>query len=163
MFVEIKASLFSVAVDAIVVPTNCRGVQGAGLAKQAASIFPQWSKRYADICNHPAAKVQPGDALIWHVPASTYEKYCTRGIKFWDIIAVATKDDWRLPSKIEWIEQGLENIRLLAGGWNLHTIGIPLIGAGLGNLPPEQVRGLIRSAFQKEADVTAILCTIGGS
>jgi hypothetical protein len=53
MIVARAGDLFSEAGlthDAIVIPTNCVGVAGAGVAKAARDLWPSWNERYKASC-----------------------------------------------------------------------------------------------------------------
>jgi O-acetyl-ADP-ribose deacetylase (regulator of RNase III) len=61
-----------------------------------------------------------------------------------NFLLVATKDHWKDPSRIEWIENILEDMAdLLKSAEETMTIALPRIGAGLGGLPWDQVDNLI--------------------
>lgn len=121
--------IFASGAQAIVVPTNAVGTQGAGLAKTAARRWPQWSHEYRDVCAR--GTVKPGDVNVcerslWAMPR-------------W-IVAVATKDHWRAPSRLEWVEAGLRNLAKWAAESPVGSIATPALGCGLGGLAWEVVR-----------------------
>lgn len=131
---HMTGSIFDSGADAIVIPTNTVGVQGAGLAKQAAKRWPAWSRAYAAACKR-------GDAVpgtIWYHRADT----------IW-IVALATKDHWRDPSRIEWVEYGLHDLVNSVGLCEIASVAIPALGCGYGGLAWEDVRPRIERAAEQ--------------
>lgn len=130
------ADIFKTTCQAIVITTNCRGANGAGLAKMAKLRWPAWDREYRAWCieNHP----DPGDVLLAAFgdrPAG--HRWC---------IAVLTKDHWAPPSELPWIERGLTNLeRAIATEPELTSISIPALGCGArtGQLDWNDVQPLI--------------------
>jgi len=106
----------------IVIPVSCVGVMGAGLAKQCAQRHPDVLKSYKIAC--ASKEIRPGHPLM-------IKKF----------IMFPTKDHWRDPSQLVWIEDGLRQIPELIEG--IQKLAIPRIGCGLGELDWEhQVKPL---------------------
>ena len=112
----------------IVSPVNCEGVSGAGLALQIKNKYPEADAWFSDLCK--AGKVKPGTVCFSR----------EAGVVFFP-----TKDQWRYPSKMEYIHSGLENFSHLVKYWDVKTIAFPLLGAGLGGLDIEQVKTVMHS------------------
>lgn len=118
--------LFSTA-RAIVIPTNCRGVMGKGLASQYKYVFPDGFRTYVRYCN--SGELTIGKVLQHNSkPLSLF---------------FPTKDDWRDDSKLEYIEKGLEYMRNDVSLRGLQSIAVPPLGCGLGNLNWKDVHPLI--------------------
>ena len=116
---------------ALVVPVNTRGVMGAGLAKQVADRWPAGERAYKSICQSKALK--PGE--VWPYSNAGF------GPALWYF---ATKDHWRDPSRLEWIDQGLTEVAHLAlQWWREEGVAVPALGCGLGGLPWADVEPLI--------------------
>ena len=64
---------------------------------------------------------------------------------------------WRAPSKIEWIEEGLEDLKLVILENGIRSIAIPPLGAGNGGLDWKSVRDLIERSLNDLEDVEVIL------
>lgn len=138
------ADIFMTASKAIVIPTNCRGANGAGLAKAAKLRWPKWDREYRAWCieKHP----DPGDVLLAEFGD------CPDGIRW--CIAVLTKDHWAPPSELPWIARGLVNLeRVLATEPALTSIAIPALGCGVrtGQLDWNDVRPLILATAERLA------------
>jgi O-acetyl-ADP-ribose deacetylase (regulator of RNase III) len=113
----------------VVIPVNCYGVAGAGLAKQWKEQCPEAYEIYRAACKD--SLISPGSARWIETKEGQF-------------ILAATKDRWQSPSRIEWVECILEDLslrlKLASGALN---VAIPPIGAGLGGLDPDQVHDLI--------------------
>jgi O-acetyl-ADP-ribose deacetylase (regulator of RNase III) len=134
--------IFTSGAEAIVIPTNCIGTQGAGLARQAAKRWPAWSRHYTAWCSERRCterRMMPGQVHTYRTGFSCDPQ----------IIAVATKDHWRDPSRIEWIESGIESITEVVLNRGFTSIAIPALGCGLGGLDWNDVRPLIEAAAER--------------
>lgn len=105
-------SIFDSAAEVLVCPVNCVGVMGKGLALEFKRRFPQESGEYITYCH--MGRLNPG-GVFFRSP----------------IWFAATKQHWKRPSKIEWVESCL--------GWVAHyhpesSIAIPQLGCGCGEL-----------------------------
>lgn len=127
----------------IVVPVNCQGVMGAGIAKQwMGRTHPvteqELYRRYRTECrmNH----FRPGDILIGHFDP-TVDKHRS--------VFLATKDHWKYESRIEWVVDGLKRLRAHTGEWSQDgALAIPMIGAGHGKLSRADVYREVLDAFR---------------
>jgi putative PIN family toxin of toxin-antitoxin system len=61
------------------------------------------------------------------------------------VLNFATKDHWRDPSKLEYIERGLADLRRAILSLELTSIAIPALGCGLGQLDWPTVRARIEA------------------
>lgn len=132
-------NIFDSDCRAIINTVNCVGVMGGGLAKQFRLRHPEMNLAYQAACANGQVKV----GKMW----SWYDSVESR----W-LINFPTKDDWRDPSEMEYIEDGLEDLRLVIADLNLHSIAIPPLGCGLGGLDWDDVLPRIISIL---GDVTA--------
>ncbi len=66
---------------------------------------------------------------------------------------MATKDDYKLPSKIEWISKGIENLKHEILSRKLKSVAIPKIGAFLGHLDWERVEKEILKLYDLECEM----------
>ena len=133
--------LFSSPAYAIVNTVNCEGFMGKGLAYQFKLKYPQMNMDYVEQCK--LGKLRPG----------TLHAYEEKGRL---IVNFPTKDKWRLPSKMEYVEQGLDELVKLIQEHNIQSIAIPPLGCGNGGLDWLDVKNLIvskLSAVAKDVDV----------
>lgn len=59
------------------------------------------------------------------------------------VILLATKNHWRQPSEISWVDQGLRNLRYWLLEHSVTDPAVPALGAGLGQLAWPSVFELI--------------------
>lgn len=126
-----KGDIFESGCDALVIPVNCSGAAGRGLALAAKKRWPEWFANYK-------REVARGRVEIGHIGVWTGGD----GIVF----NFPTKQHWRDPSRIEWIRDGLATLAMLVRAPPM-SIGIPGLGCGLGGLRWADVRPLIEAAF----------------
>ncbi len=56
------------------------------------------------------------------------------------VVNFPTKQHWRDPSRMEWVVDGLQDLRSFLVGNAVLSIALPALGAGLGGLPWDAVR-----------------------
>lgn len=135
--IQKRGEFFSAfSADILVNPVNCVGVMGKGLARDFRVRYPDMYDVYREICYHEDMRV--GHPILLKKCANKYTN------RFVDIILFPTKDNWRDDSRMEWIEEGLENCVSFLDDPG-RTAVFPLLGAGLGGL--------------KETDVKDVMCT----
>lgn len=130
-------------VDSIINTINTKGYMGKGLALECALRFPEMEKKYKEACK--SGVIKPGDIWEYEVEAEYWKDVGKeiRDKKNILILNAATKDDYKFPSKIEWIEMIVEKIRSILVEKDINSIAIPKLGAGLGKLNWEKVEEII--------------------
>lgn len=73
------------------------------------------------------------------------------------IVNFPTKQHWRADSRMEWIEDGLQDLRRFLIEENVQSIAIPPLGAGNGGLNWPDVRAQIESALGDLQDVDILI------
>jgi uncharacterized phage-associated protein len=63
------------------------------------------------------------------------------------IINFPTKKHWRHPSRLEWIEEGLEDLKRVIAEKGIQSVAIPPLGSGNGKLDWQDVRSRIETAL----------------
>lgn len=134
-------SLFYGNHEAIVNPVNCVGVMGKGLALAFKQRYPENFQEYAVACKEKKVKI--GQMFITQPPKGT-PKY---------IINFPTKIHWVNGSEYEWIKRGLVDLRMVALGLKIKSIGIPRLGCSNGGLDWEVVRFMIEKELKDLTDV----------
>jgi len=127
--------LFASGAEAFVNPVNCVGVAGKGLALEFKRRFPDNYAAYRLACEEAALRV--GRPVVFELPVMRPRR------RPWFIINFPTKDHWRRPSRLEWIESGLEFLLADVRQLSILSIAMPALGCGLGGLPWSEVRPLI--------------------
>lgn len=112
----------------LVNPVNCEGISGAGVAKDMKRRFPLMQKTYVKMCKNKELKI--GHPRI------------VRGKR--DIILFPTKDHWKNPSKLEYIEAGLKSLAVSLKEWKIKSLAMPALGCGCGRLEFGKVVELVK-------------------
>ena len=144
MAIRIKnGDILKAPVEAIVNPINTVGVMGAGLARQIRERYPDHYAAYREACRR--GEVRIGRMFVHDRGEGARPRI---------IIGFPTKTDWRLPSKMEYIQAGLEDLVRVVREHGIRSIAVPALGAGLGGLDWRVVRPVILRALSGvEADV----------
>jgi O-acetyl-ADP-ribose deacetylase (regulator of RNase III)/uncharacterized protein YwgA len=132
--------------DAIINTVNTVGVMGKGLALQFKKAFPDNFKVYKKACddkNFHTGQILPVSLNSMNAP--------------FYIINFPTKSHWKGNSKLEYIEQGLESLKVEVKRLELKSVAIPALGSGLGGLPWDQVAKLIEESLAELPDVKWII------
>ena len=114
---------------ALVNTVNCVGAMGAGLALQFKRAYPEMYRAYRLECR--SGLVETGTVRLHNTPDGK------------KIINFPTKRHWQHPSKMEYIERGLESLRELVVRDGINSLAVPPLGCGLGGLDWQEVRPLI--------------------
>jgi ribA/ribD-fused uncharacterized protein len=115
------------------------GVMGAGVAKAFKERFPSIMKDYEAAIR--SGELRPGTAMLFDLPDG----------RKW--AALATKDDWKNPSKPEWVEAGLADLAKNMKAAGLTTVALPPPGCGNGGLEWAKVEPLVLK-HMKDFDLT---------
>ena len=135
-------NLLTADVEALVNTVNTVGVMGKGIALMFKERFPKNMAEYALACKE--GRVRTGEMFVSDTGELT-------GVKW--IVNFPTKQHWRAKSKIEWIADGLKDLRLFIEQHNVKSIAIPPLGAGNGGLDWMDVKPLIEDALADLRDV----------
>ncbi len=163
-----SGNLLDEQVDALVNTVNCKGIMGKGIALEFKKRFPDNFKLYADACDK--GDVRTGRVFITAVERNgdfDEGSDATQLNMFVDgspscesprfIVNFPTKNHWRQPSKIEYIETGLESLTAEIESRDIHSIAVPPLGCGLGGLRWTDVKQKIESAFDRLPSVEVIV------
>lgn len=139
-------SIFESTCEAWVNPVNTMGVMGAGLALGFKTRFPAMFSEYARLCEIDG--LIPGRCYV-------YEETSPAKYPSW-IVNFTSKDNWKEPSRLVWIEEGLEDLEAVIDYYKIKSVALPLIGAGLGRCDPVKVEQMI-SAFSERVPCKVVL------
>ena len=131
-----KGNLLEAPADALVNTVNTVGVMGKGIALMFKERFPDNFKSYAAACK---AK----ELHVGHMHVSPGEEL---GGPRW-IINFPTKQHWRSPTQLKWVQDGLVALREFIIKEEINSIAIPPLGCGNGGLDWHVVREEIVSAL----------------
>jgi O-acetyl-ADP-ribose deacetylase (regulator of RNase III) len=133
MITYTTGNLLDADVDAVVNTVNTVGVMGKGIALMFKEAFPENFKSYEAACRDK--RVQLGKMFVT-------ERRDLLGGPRW-IINFPTKAHWRFPSKLEWIREGLQDLRAVILERKIRSIAIPPLGSGNGGLDWREVKALV--------------------
>lgn len=131
-------------VDAIVNTVNTVGVMGTGLAAQVRVTFPEVFTAYARACKQ--GEVVVGRMHV--VERVARPRY---------VINFPTKQHWRNPSRIEYIDSGLVDLVAQIRERGIRSIAVPPLGCGKGRLEWSDVKPRIVAALSPLRDVRVVL------
>lgn len=143
----VHGSIFEQDCGAIVNPVNTAGVMGAGLALEFKKRFPRNFEIYADAC-------RKGEVKVGKVHVSPPE--FTEDARRW-IVNFPTKDHFRDPSRMEWIEDGLDDMVEALSMRSVRSVALPALGCGLGGLKWKDVRSVMVSKLSNDW-LRAVIC-----
>jgi len=136
---ELIGNLFNAQTQTIVNTVNTRGVMGKGIALEFKRRFPAMFEDYRRRCDE--GRVHVG------------ETYLYKGSTPW-VLNFPTKDHWRFPSQLPWIEQGLAHFAKHYQKWGVTSIAFPQLGTQNGGLAWSDVRRVMLDALSPlELDV----------
>jgi O-acetyl-ADP-ribose deacetylase (regulator of RNase III) len=142
-----QGNLLDADVEALVNTVNTVGVMGKGIALMFKEAFPENFQLYREAC-------KKHDLQVGHVFAT--ERRDVIGGPKW-IINFPTKQDWRKPSKLEWIEEGLVDLRNYIEAHSIKSIALPPLGSGNGGLDWQRVRPAVVQALDSIPGVRIIV------
>jgi O-acetyl-ADP-ribose deacetylase (regulator of RNase III) len=132
--------------EALVNTVNTVGVMGKGIALMFKEAFPENLARYEAACK--LKEIAVGRMFVTRRDNLIGPKW---------IINFPTKKHWRHRSKIEWIVDGLEDLKRIITENNIHSIAMPPLGSGNGGLDWYAVRPKIESALGGLQEVDVIV------
>ncbi len=133
---HIKGNIFNSKCQTIVNTVNCVGVMGKGIAFVHRLRYPQMYEEYKEHCKNKLIKT----GSLW--------LYTKQENAPW-ILSFPTKFHWKYPSKIEWIEQGLQKFVDTYEKKGINSIAFPLLGTHNGGLDTNEVRCLMEVYLNK--------------
>lgn len=135
--IEFKTGdIFASEMETLVNPVNCVGVMGGGLALEFKRRYPESYSGYLQWCKD---KPTPGSSFSF---CRELEKDPMTK-KLHNVICLPTKDHFKNPSTLEYVEASLVLFVALHKALNIKSVAIPALGCGLGGLSWEDVRPLM--------------------
>ncbi len=139
-------NLLEAPVQALVNTVNTVGVMGKGIALQFKEAFPANFEAY-----RAAAKLEEIEIGRMFVTETSR----------WDdprwVINFPTKKHWRHPSRLEWIQAGLVDLRRVIRERGIRSVAVPPLGCGNGGLDWALVRQAIESTLGELSDVQVLV------
>ena len=123
--IERGKTIFDSSAQTLVNTINCVGVMGKGLALEFKNRYPAMFDKYKSFCDKGVFK--PG--VLWIYKAED-------GV--W-VLNFPTKIDWRNPSEMSYIEEGLKKFVEIWKEKGITSIAFPLLGCTNGGLNADEV------------------------
>jgi O-acetyl-ADP-ribose deacetylase (regulator of RNase III) len=136
MLIFTTGNLLEARAQALVNTVNTVGVMGKGIALMFKERFDDNYKQYAAACK--TKQVRTGVMFITEPAELDGPRW---------IVNFPTKQHWRSPSQLEWIVQGLQDLRRFLVENEVQSIAIPPLGAGNGGLDWDLVKPEIERAL----------------
>ncbi len=131
-----QGNLLDASAEALVNTVNTVGVMGKGIALMFKKRFPLNMQLYAKACKDN--QVQTGHMFVTNTESLIGPKW---------IVNFPTKQHWKADSRLEWIDDGLQDLRTFLIENRVKSIAIPPLGAGNGGLDWDVVKQRIVSAL----------------
>ena len=127
-FVDLAGNIFSSGAEAIVITVNCEGVMGTGIALDAKNRWPEIYNSYSEKCKLNEFHI--GDIMWTHSESKRVALFPSKRL-------------WRAPSKLSYLEDGLDTLRTDIIRRSIKSIALPHLGCSNGGLTWSEVKPLI--------------------
>lgn len=124
--------------EALINTVNTVGVMGKGIALQFKQAFPDVFREYDKACKN--GEVQVGKMHVVPTNSLVGPKY---------VINFPTKKHWKEKSKMNYITEGLNDLKNVIEELEIHSIALPPLGCGNGGLDWKSVKPLIEETFHE--------------
>lgn len=141
-----RGNLLEADAEAFVNTVNTVGVMGKGIALMFKDAFPENMRAYARACRRH--EVETGKMFVT-------ERAGLAGPRW--IINFPTKKHWRYPSKMQWIADGLDDLKRVIADRRIRSIALPPLGSGSGKLDWSDVKLTIEGALGDLDEVEVIV------
>lgn len=129
MILYVTGNLFQSPAQVLVNTVNTVGVMGKGVAYEFKRLYPEMFEEYRSLCE--SGQLTIGKLWLYKSPNK------------W-VLNFPTKKHWRQPSRVEYVQAGLEKFIATYEQMGIHSIAFPPLGCGNGQLDFEtQVRPLM--------------------
>lgn len=136
-------TVFNAGAQTLVNTVNCAGAMGTGIALEFRLRYPAMFAEYAAHCRR--GQVRAGQSYLYR-----------GGEEPW-VLNFPTKDQWRNPSRLEWVEAGLKRFAEAYREWGITSAAFPPLGCSNGGLKWEAVRPLMER-YLAPLELKATVC-----
>lgn len=131
-----QGNLLDSECQVLVNTVNTVGVMGKGIALQFKEAFPIMFTDYKQACKEKI--LEYGGDLWWWQYMNQADLFTNKPFINRFICCFATKEDWRNPSRIEWVKKGLENFVYQYPKFGIQSVAFPKLGCNNGQLRWEE-------------------------
>ncbi len=143
MIKYLEGDIFSTPAQTIVNTVNTVGVMGKGIALEFKKRYPDMFDNYKIACEKNRLKI--GRLMLSYEP------------DHW-VLLFPTKEHWRNPSRLEYIEQGLIKFSNIYAESGITSIAFPKLGCGNGELNWDDVR-ILMEKYLKDLPIDIYIYT----
>lgn len=136
----VKGNIFNSSADCLVNTVNCVGYMGKGIALEMSMRYPEMEQEYKKLC--ASNKIEIGKLWLYE-PTDSRKK----------VLNFPTKYDYKFPSRMEYIEQGLQFFLEHHKEYNIKSIAFSMLGATNGKIPPEQSLSIMKKYLDQIYDM----------
>jgi len=133
----IKGNIFTSNCQTYVNTINCVGVMGAGIALEFKLRNPNMFTQYVTLCEQH--KIEVGKLWLYKETSK------------W-VLNFPTKQHWKYPSKMEYLQRGLDKFVQTYQERGIQSIAFPVLGASKGGLSEDKVLSEMEG-FLKECTI----------
>lgn len=127
----IKGNIFNTKAQTIVNTINCVGVMGKGIALVYKLRYPKMFDLYSEYCKSKLI----GIGKLWLYKGDPEAPW---------VLNFPTKFHWKYPSKMEYIEKGLQKFVETYKDKGITSIAFPMLGTHNGGLDKDEVLSLMK-------------------
>lgn len=131
-----KGNIFNTKMQTIVNTVNCVGVMGKGIALVFRLRYPDMFEKYKELCQAKLIAI----GKLW--------LYKSESCPQW-VLNFPTKFHWKYPSKIEYIEAGLQKFVDTYKDKGITSVAFPLLGTHNGGLSKVEVLDIMYKYLEK--------------
>lgn len=142
----LQGNLLEAPVEAVVNTVNTVGVMGKGIALMFKETFPLNFQIYEEACKRKEVRI--GHMFVTETGKLDGPRW---------VINFPTKQHWRQPTKLQWVIDGLQDLRRVVEQNHIHSIAVPPLGCGNGGLEWADVRPEIERAMNDLEDVEVLV------
>lgn len=139
MIIYKRASIFEATTQTKVNTVNCVGVMGKGIALDYKKKYPNMFNSYKKICNKKLMNI--GLLQLWKENDSDW------------ILNFPTKYHWKNPSKLEYLEKGLQKFVEIYKDKGITSITFPQLGCQNGGLDWESEVKPLMEKYLNDIDI----------
>ena len=132
----VRGNIFNTKAQVVVNTVNCVGVMGKGIALVYKLRYPKMFDLYKEHCKSKLI----GIGKLWLYKGEPDAPW---------VLNFPTKFHWKYPSKLEYIEKGLQKFLDTYKVQGIESIAFPLLGAHNGGLDMDEVYQLMTSYLSK--------------
>jgi O-acetyl-ADP-ribose deacetylase (regulator of RNase III) len=119
MILYVEGNIFQSPAQVLVNTVNTVGVMGKGIALEFKQLFPEMYEQYRSMCEQNLFDI----GILWLYKSPNK----------W-VLNFPTKKHWRQPSRLEYIEKGLQKFVDSYAKLGIYSIAFPALGYGNGQL-----------------------------